>query len=137
MDKSYNRTIGSSFFVKVSANKIKTHKTKECKIIHSIGTLSCGTLVPESGYGYGCYIYSIRHSFSVLFTDDAESPPSVDVRLVVLPVLPEEGDIVIGRPSLTEAADVPPVIRSPVVFPVLSPIVEFGFTELVDNPPFT
>ena len=48
-----------------------------------------------------------------------------------------EGDIVIGRPSLTEAAEVPPVIRSLLVLPVLSPIVEFGFTELVDNPPFT
>ena len=56
--------------------------------------------------------------------------------LEVLPVLPE-GDIVIGRPSLTEAAEVPPVIRSLLVLPVLSPIVEFGFTELVDNPPFT
>ena len=57
----------------------------------------------ESDWGYGCYICFIRHSFSALFTDDADSPPSVDVRLVVLPVLPE-GDIVMGRPSLTEGS---------------------------------
>jgi hypothetical protein len=81
-------------------------------------------------------ILEFYHSFPALFTDDADSPPSVDVRLVVLPVVPEE-DIVIVRPSVTEAAEVPPVVRSPVVLPVLSPIVEFGFTELVDNPPFT
>jgi hypothetical protein len=67
-----------------------------------------------------------------MFIDDADSPPSVDVGLlVVLSVLPE--DIVITRPSVTEAAEVPPVIRSPVVLPVLSPIVEFGPFELVDN----
>jgi hypothetical protein len=54
-----------------------------------------------------------------------------------LPVLPEE-DIVIAGPPVTEAAEVPPVIRSSVVLPVLSPaIVEFGFTELADNPPLT
>jgi hypothetical protein len=58
------------------------------------------------------------------------------VRFVVFPVLSEE-DFVISRPSVTEAAEVPPVIRSPVVLPVHSPIVEFGFTELADNPPFT
>jgi hypothetical protein len=57
------------------------------------------------------------------------------VRLVVLPVLPE--DVVLARPSATEEAEVPPVIRSAVVLPVLSPIVEFGFTELADNPTFT
>ncbi|HEX5975632.1 MAG TPA: hypothetical protein VFY68_00065 [Nitrososphaeraceae archaeon] len=46
-----------------------------------------------------------------------------------MPVFPEE-DIVIARPSVTEAAEVPPVFRSAVVLPVLSPIVEFGLTEL-------
>jgi hypothetical protein len=59
----------------------------------------------------------------------------------MLPVFPEEEeeeeDIVIARPSVTEAAEVPPVARSAVVLPDLSPIVEFGFTELADSPPLT
>ena len=67
-------------------------------------------------------------------TDDAESPPLEDVRLVVLPVLPDS-DMVIARPSVTDEAEVPPVKRSAVVFPDLSSMVLFGFTELADSPP--
>ena len=67
-------------------------------------------------------------------TDDAESPPPEDVRLVILPVLPDS-DVVIARPSVTDEGEVPPVKRSAVVFPDLSSMVLFGFTELVDSPP--
>jgi hypothetical protein len=47
------------------------------------------------------------------------------------------GEFVIARLSVTEAAEVPPVARSAVLLPDLSPIVEFGFTELADIPPLT
>jgi hypothetical protein len=44
-------------------------------------------------------------------------------------------DIVTDRPSVTDDGEVPPVKRSALVFPDLSPMVLFGFTELVDSPP--
>jgi hypothetical protein len=76
-----------------------------------------------------------KSAASALSTDDAYSPPSLDVILVMLPIL--SGDIVIVKPSVTKAAEVPLVVRSAVVLPDLSPIVEFGFTEPADNPPLT
>jgi len=65
-----------------------------------------------------------------LFTDDADSPPSLEVILVVLPVFSDE-DNVIARPSFTEAAEVPPVARSAVVLPDLSPLVGFASSPLL------
>jgi hypothetical protein len=76
----------------------------------------------------------IRSNEDYLSTDDAESPPPDIVRLVVLAVL-SDLDIVTDRPSVTDDGEVPPVKRSALVFPDLSPMVLFGFTELVDSPP--
>jgi hypothetical protein len=48
--------------------------------------------------------------------------PLVDVRLVILTAL-LGADIIIARLSVAEAMEIPLLIRSPIVFSILSPIV--------------